>query len=59
MMKIQMYDIILSARIARFKELNEHEQATILRGFIEFMKYKGSEFDFLVANNTMETRGEK
>lgn len=59
MMKIQMYDIILSARIARFEELNEYQRADILRSFVDFMKQKGLEFDFLVANNTIETRGEK
>ena len=59
MMKIQMYDIILSARIAKFKELNEYEQGDILRSFVDFMKEKGLQFDFLVANNAMETRREK
>lgn len=57
-MKIDMYDIVLSARIARFGELNEYQKNEILRSFVDFMKQKGLELNFLVATNSMETKHE-
>lgn len=55
-MDIQQYDISLSVRVARFKELSDHDRGAILRAFVDFMKEQGIRYDFLVANTEMITK---
>ena len=55
-MEIQQYDISLSVRVARFKELNDYDRGALLRAFVDFMKEQGLRHDFLVANTEMITK---
>ena len=58
-MNIQQYDISLSVRVARFKELSDYHRGELLRAFVDFMKEQGSKHDFLVANTEMITKETK
>ena len=54
---IKTYDVIFAVKIATFKELNDHDKGSLLRGFVEFMKSRGIEQDFLVSGTEIILKG--
>ena len=56
---IKTYDITFKVRVATFKDLTDYDQGNLLRGFVEFMKNRGVEQEFLVSGTEIIFKGEK
>lgn len=54
-MNIQAYGLTFKASVVGLKDLNEYQLGDLHRSFIDFIKAKGLEFNFLVDGVSVET----